>query len=320
MNRLRRRFTLALLLAAGLGPATPRLVDAQEPERGMAVRKLGEPGPYEIIDSGRPVLRYNYQVVAEPPEVNDRISAENRKYAVTRSDYIHPLYGPHGEILTDDWVPDHPHHRGIYWAWPEVDWNGRRGDLHALQHVLARPTGKIETATGPDHAEIRAENRWCWDDGTPIVREQATIRVAATKGTGRPIDLSFTFTALAGDVLVARRGQTHYGGLNIRLAPAEGQEIATRTDPPSATPRRASATRSGIPRGGRAVVSLSVVQDPRNPDFPGDWVQFPEISWVQPTFPASGTRYTIGKDRPLTLHYRLWVHEGKPAPETLTGP
>ena len=65
-----------------------------------------------------------------------------RIYARARSDYIHPLFGLEGETLTKDWSTDHPHHRGIYWAWPEVDWRGQRGDLHALQHVFARPTGK----------------------------------------------------------------------------------------------------------------------------------------------------------------------------------
>ena len=59
------------------------------------------------------------------------------------------------------------------------------------------------------------------------------------------------------------------------------------------------------------MVGLTILQSPRNPDYPGDWVQYPEISWVQPTFPAAGTRYTITKNRPLELRYRLWIHEGR---------
>ena len=92
---------------------------------------------------------------------------------------IHPLYGPHGEILTDDWTPDHPHHRGIYWAWPEVDWQGKRGDLHALQHVFARPTGKIETQHGADFAQITAENVWRWEQLLTQPNLQSIIASAA---------------------------------------------------------------------------------------------------------------------------------------------
>jgi hypothetical protein len=285
----------------------------------LTVRKLGDPGPLEIVDGDKPVLRYNHQIVPAPPEVKDRISEGSRKYAVARSDYIHPLYGLHGEILTDDWVADHPHHRGIYWAWPEVDWQGQRGDLHALQQVFARPTGKVNIEHFPDFVQIEAENEWRWEDRTPIVREVAIIRAYHQTGNGRAIDLTFRFTALDADVLIARRGQSHYGGLNVRLSPAQDQQIATFTDPPEASPRRAWAHRSGTPQGGQSVVGLTILQSPLNPDYPGDWVQYPNIFWVQPTFPASGTRYTITKDRPLELRYRLGLHAGRLDAETLHG-
>ena len=236
---------------------------------------------------------------------------------VARSDYIHPLYGLHGEVLTDDWCPDHPHHRGIYWAWPEVDWQGKRGDLHALQQVFARPTGNIKIEQGADFAQITAENEWRWDDRTPIVREQATIRVNRRAGPGRRIDLGFRFTAIGSDVQVARRDQTLYGGLNIRLAPVKDQKIVTFTDPPAATPRRTWADHSGILPGGQTAAGLTILQSPFNPDYPGDWYQSPNIFWVQPTFPAAHTRYAIAKDRPLELRYRLWIHDGTLSPELL---
>ena len=68
---------------------------------------------FEIAEEGKPVLQYNYAKV-EPGDLLDKVSDSNRKYAVARNDYIHPLYGPQGEILTRDWPLEHPHHRGIY--------------------------------------------------------------------------------------------------------------------------------------------------------------------------------------------------------------
>ena len=84
----------------------------------------------------------------------NEVAPANRIYARARSDYIHPLYGLNGEVLTRDWPVDHPHHRGIYWAWPEVDYGTNRGDLHALQKVFARPTGRVRLANGRRFAEV----------------------------------------------------------------------------------------------------------------------------------------------------------------------
>ena len=37
-----------------------------------------------------------------------------------RSNYIHPLYTLDGQILTEDFPQDHPHHRGVFWAWHQL--------------------------------------------------------------------------------------------------------------------------------------------------------------------------------------------------------
>ena len=125
----------------------------------MRVSKDPVSGQVLISDGKMPVLQYNYSTVYEKDavdtmpankyrkEASDTFMANPSIYAVPRSNYIHPVYGPSGELLTRDWSKDHPHHRGIYWAWPEVEFGNKRGDLHALQIVFARPTGKIKLIT-----------------------------------------------------------------------------------------------------------------------------------------------------------------------------
>jgi hypothetical protein len=309
---------LGLIVSAALPAAAAEKPVAAGSDAGAAVsaRKLGDGGAWELVEDGKPILRYHYGMVAEPEEIKKLVSPANRRYAVDRCDYIHPLYGPRGEVLTEDWPKDHPHHRGIYWAWPEVDWQGKRGDLHALQEVFARPTGKIRAVEGPESAQIEAESQWCWNGVTPVIREEATLRAWRRTDAGRRLDLEFHFTAIGADVQVARRDRTHYGGLNLRFAPLAEQNIVTFTDPPAAAPRMAWAQRSGVLAGGRSV-ALAILQDPRNPDYPGDWVQYPSLSWIQPTFPAAGTRYTIAKDRPLVLRFHLWICDRSPAPEAM---
>jgi hypothetical protein len=248
----------------------------------------------------------------------EEVKPANRIYARARSDYIHPLYGQRGEVLTRDWPVDHPHHRGIYWAWPEVDFGTNRGDLHALQKVFARPTGEARLKSGRDFAEVQAENLWLWEDREPIVKEHALIRAYPVTAGGRVIDLAFRFVALKDGVTVARRDTTHYGGLSLRLATPASQEISVHTDPSNAVPRRAWSDLSGIFAGANAGSGLTVLQHRENADYPGDYYQAPALSWCQPTFPTAGTRYPLRRDQPLVLRYRLIVHPGgKPDPDNI---
>lgn len=279
-------------------------------------------GQLIICDDGKPVLQYNYRTVYEKDaidtlaanhytrEKNDTFMANPSIYAVPRSNYIHPIYGPKGELLTRDWSKDHPHHRGIYWAWPEVDFGSKRGDLHALQIVFARPTGKIEHVNGPVFAGIEAENVWMWKDSIPIVREVAVIRAYRELTSGRIIDLAFRFVALRDSITIARRGTEHYGGLNVRMQTPKGQKISVYTDTSVVVPRRAWSDLSGLFTGANSTSGVMVMQHHNNPDYPGDWVQYPDLSWCQPTFPASGTRFQLIKGKPLVLRYRVFIHSG----------
>ena len=287
-------------------------------------------GQMIISEMGRPVLQYNYRTVYEKDAVDtlaanhytraksDTFMANPSIYAVPRSDYIHPVYGLHGELLTRDWSKDHPHHRGIYWAWPEVEYGSGRGDLHALQIVFARPTGKVKTQDGPLFAQVEAENQWLWKDNDPIVREVAIIRAYRETAQGRIIDLAFRFEALKDSVTIARRGTEHYGGLNVRMQTPKNQKITVATDSANISPRRSWSDLSGLFAGTNAPSGLTVLQHRQNPDYPGDWVQYPELSWCQPTFPAFGTRYPLRRGKPLVLRFRLFVHSGSVPDNALT--
>jgi len=70
----------------------------------------------EITEDGKPVLRHN-SLTVEPGEVLKSVSAGNRIYARARSDYIHPLCGLDGAVLTKDWPAQLPA-RFMPWPWP----------------------------------------------------------------------------------------------------------------------------------------------------------------------------------------------------------
>ena len=277
------------------------------PEMRAAFDK--ETGQVSLTESGKPVLQYNYHTVPLPEGVKES------KYGKPRSNYLHPLFGPDGQELTYDWSKDHPHHRGIYWAWPEVQFNGELGDLHALQRVWARPTGKIATRRHADWAEVVAESRWMWEDKTPIVREQTTIRAWKDGAEGRWIDLEFRFEALEDGVTLARRGTKAYGGLNIRLAKITGMTLAHHADPEDAQTRMAWQSASGTWSGSGEPLSMVVFEKTSNPGYPADYAEYPDLPWFQPTFPRAGTRHALKKGAPLVLRYRILIRRGPPAGE-----
>jgi hypothetical protein len=289
-------------------------------------------GQVIIEEKGGKVLQYNYQTIYEKDvirPVNKKLEHHIRTkkdtfvttsiYAVPRSDYIHPLYGLTGEMLTRDWpIGGHPHHRAIFWAWPEVEYGSERGDIYALQRVFARPTGNIDYINGPVFAQILAENLWMWEDTEPIVREHAVIRVYRATSTTRIVDLTIKLDALKDSITIATRGTDSYGGLNLRMMTPESQEISYFTDSLGSEPLRAWSDFNGIFEGAKFPSGLMVLQHQANPDYPGDWVEYPNLAWVQPTFPAAGTRYPLSTEESLILRYRLIVHTGGKPDENIS--
>ncbi len=305
-----------------------KLVEKESPFGPVMKARLDpESGQVMIEEGGEKVLQYNYETVYEKDviygeeealEHHLRIETDtfvtSSIYAVPRSDYIHPLYGLEGEMLTRDWPEGgHPHHRAIFWAWPEVEYGNERGDIYALQRIFARPTGHMELTNGPVYAEIDAENLWMWDDSIPIVRENAIIKVYRATKTTRIIDLSIQLVALENQVTIATRETNSYGGLNLRMQTPTDQEISYFTDKAGSNPLRAWSDFNGVFKGNTSASGLMVLQNQANPEYPGQWVEYPDLAWVQPTFPTPGTRYALQKEKPLVLRYRLIIHsEGKP--------
>ncbi len=299
-------------------------------------------GQVIIEEAGNKVLQYNYQTVYEKdvirngngnnkkidysskvggiyyeeylkshPEYPKDTAVTSAIYAIPRSDYIHPLYGLNGEMLTNDW-PDtgHPHHRGIFWAWPEVQYGSKRGDIYALQTIFARPTGNLKLVSGPVFAEINAENLWMWEDEKPIVREHAIIRVYRASSDDRIIDLTINLQALEDSVTIATRFTNTYGGLNIRMQTPESQDISYFTDEKNSEPLRAWSDFNGIFKGNSSTSGLMVLQHKGNPEYPGVWRDYPNLAWVQPTFPTPDTRFQLSTNQALTLRFRLIIHSG----------
>jgi hypothetical protein len=251
---------------------------------------------------------YLSEFLKENPRLPKDSAYTNLIYAVPRNDYVHPLYGLEGEMLTKDWPADGEfHHRGIFWAWPEVEMGTERGDIYALQRIFARPTENVEVVSGSVFAQVTAENLWKWEDSIPMVNEYVVIRAYRQTGSTRIIDFNIRLTALKDSITIATRLANSYGGFCVRMQTPQQQQISFYTDT-AGNKVRAWSDLSGIFQGNQSRSGLMILQHKDNPEYPGAWAHYDNLSWVQPTFPTPDTRYALKKGEPLVLRYRLVIH------------
>ena len=147
------------------------------------------------------------------------------------SDYIHPLFGLDGEVLTDLRPRDHIHHRGVFWPWVRHEKDGRSlGDWWHPMQITLLPVSLAST-DGPVFVSITAEHDWIShtipEKPLPFVRERVVMRAFPATSQGRPIDVDVMLTALVdgvsiGGTLELKKG---YGGMSIRFAPATQPQI-----------------------------------------------------------------------------------------------
>ncbi|PAY20165.1 hypothetical protein CKO51_06910 [Rhodopirellula sp. SM50] len=66
------------------------------------------------------VLRYNLTAPKAPEGIDPRYQ---------RSGYIHPIYSPAGRMVSGDFAADHPHQHGLFAAWTDTSFRGKKVDF-----------------------------------------------------------------------------------------------------------------------------------------------------------------------------------------------
>jgi hypothetical protein len=230
--------------------------------------------------------------------------------------------------LTDDYSLDHPHHRGLCWAWPVVRWKGEVRDIWAVcilppakGAVWARPVSMDRVEAGPVLAAIDAENVWKWGDKDPIVREEVSIRAFRQEKQCRFLDVKVRLTALVDDLTLGGRPHASYGGFTFRTFPQfSGRKIDMHVDASGVKPRRAWFHLTGNFPDGKGPAGMAMFESVANPDYPSyphlktDPVGrvpavYPPWRSVQPAWPGD-REVPLVKGKPVVLEHRLWIHPG----------
>ena len=274
----------------------PRLTIAKKPT-GLMFR-----------DAGQPVMFY--QRAPHSLDGGEHVAAN----------YVHPLYGLDGEILTQDFPADHKHHHGIFWAWHQL-WVGklRAGDPWINKDFLpvVRETDVVEE--GPVFATLATRVEWTSPLLTdpngvkrPIVVERGEFRVFRRGGDSRHVDFSIQLTAQLDEVRIGGSENVKgYSGFTVRMRPPAGIVIHDQTGRLNGdhvgTPSRWGDI-SGRFGSGQRVAGLSILNHPSYPVFPPKWLLrhygMQNVAWPG--------RQPVGleRGRPRVLRNRLVIHRG----------
>lgn len=278
---------------------------AIEPSRTSAVSVSQQDGGYLISESGAPVLFYRL----EPTSLEGRYE---------RSNYIHPLYGLDGEVLTEDFPEDHRHHRGVFWTWHQV----LIGEVRAGDPWLARDfSWKLEGADiSPAGNGLRTTHEWYspdYQEGLePIVEESAEIVVHPAERDRRYIDFDIHLRPLQDGVrLGGSEDDKGYGGFSLRVKMLEGLQFAAesgRVQPTRGPLDAGDWVDFSAPFGATGSLSgVAILVHPASAGYPQQWIlRSPETPSMQnPVWPGPDP-VELSPQVPTRLRYRLVVHRG----------
>ena len=279
------------------------------PFEPAAMRVTKDPQGYWFSEGDTRVLFYQ----AERKALPDGQAA--------RSNYFHPLYDLDGTVVTEDFPPDHIHHRGIFWAWHQVRINGttvqdqwgNRDSFWTVQDVRTNSDARSASLA----LRVTWESpRFTGDQGQrrPFVEERSLTRVHRAEGTIRKIDFHQQLTALVDGVEIGGSDDAKgYGGFSFRIVmPPDirftGKQgvIAPIENAVGASPwMDVSGTFGTSGKSG-----LTVLTHPSTTGFPQPWILRARGSMQNAVYPGRQP-VAIQRDRPVILRYRLVLHRGE---------
>lgn len=256
--------------------------------------------------------------------LNYQIAEKSLNGTYKRANYIHPLYTLDGSVLTEDFPKDHPHHRGIFWAWHQlyVD-NKRMGDGWDIKDfhwdiTSVKEVKQIDNSKAIQTQVLWKSNQWLNTDGTekPLVKETTTIAVYPKTLNYRLIDIEISLLALEEDMRIGgSEDEKGYGGFSPRIKLPEdvvftsGNQQITPTNLPLEAEHWMDI--SGTFGNSNTPAGITILCHPNNPKPSNQWILRAKRSMQNAVYPYPGAKpVPLSNTQPTTLRYRLIVHDG----------
>ena len=278
-----------------------------------------QPGHHmDLMFGERKIVTYHYERLDESTP-----ASRVRTYKV-----FHHVYSPNGDRivtggLNEDPKVHSPHHRGIFYGFNRITYgDGKRADTwHCIDGAFQQHERFLASEQGPVLARHRAEISWHGKDAAFGIEERE-LTVYNFPG-GHLIEFASRLRSTSGRVRID--GDPQHAGFQFRAhndvdAYTTNQTVFIRPDgmgKPAETRNWDPQTRRGpvnMPWNATSFVlgtnryTVAYLDHPGNPK---------EARFSEREYGRFGSyfEYTIEKDKPLTVNYRLWLQEGLMKPE-----
>ncbi|HEX4808444.1 MAG TPA: DUF6807 family protein, partial [Bryobacteraceae bacterium] len=235
---------------------------------------------------------------------------------------FHPVNTPSGERVTDIAPPDHRDHRGAFFAWGNMDFERKTGDVRAdfwgwghyaptAGRVIQNRDVRMVNATSQS-AEVAVENDWLIE-GEKVLNEFTTARTRREQ-SANILDLIFRFTsddkftvdqmAFTGFVVRCRKdGQSYLSDSKGKVTLPDSNALKPETDWPAENWYSYT-----IALNNGKTVAAAVIDHPANPR--SLWHEPRGVAFLNPCISAIQP-VTIPAGQPLVLRYRTVFNDGE---------
>ena len=248
---------------------------------------------------------------------------EDIKAVFRRGGYLHPIYTPSGKLVTDDFPSNHIHHHGVWRAWTNTEFDGRKPDFWNMGDGKGRVefVSLDDTWNGPVHGGLRARHRFVdltAPEPVTALDEQWEVRMHAMAGDAASY---WMFDLVAEERCATANGlklpEYRYGGVGVRGNWAwNGKDKAMFLTSEGETDRdKGNTTRGrwcdmgGLVGGSR--VGIAILCHPENFRAPQPMRLHP----TEPFFnfaPQQAGDMEIKPGEKYVSRYRFVVHDGPP--------
>lgn len=259
----------------------------------------------EISENGKKVLFYQ-----------QRPKSLHGKYE--RADYVHPLYSLNERVLTEDFPEDHPHHRGVFWAWHQIMLNDKNiADGWTCENIYWS-TVNVKVKKRKGAVSLQSEVIWksvlLSSELTAIVKENTKITVYKLAGQYRAIDFDIQLFALVDNLKIGGSDDNKgYGGFSLRLKLPGNISFVSNNK--VITPGETAVTTGpwidfagSFNNEDSPKCGVAIFCNPANPGSQNQWILRKEASMQNIPYPGR-TPITLSR-KGLRLRYRVIIHSG----------
>jgi hypothetical protein len=241
-----------------------------------------------------------------------------------RAGYIHPVRTPGGVIVTQDYAEVHPHHHGIWSAWTNVEFEGRKPDFWNV----GKGTGSVifesfdETWEGAVQAGFVSRHRYVdltAPEPVTALYEEWEVRLYNIGSDYHIFDIAVTQTT-AGSGTFILPGYD-YGGVGFRgHEDWEGEENAFFLTSEGRTRQDGHGTRArwchigGMT--GDHLAGVAIFDHPSNFRHPQPMHIHPRRTFFNYSAVKLG-EMRIKPGKPYHMQYRYIIYDGEPDPQVL---